>query len=107
LMGDRLGTEFGIISVTLDPSVDTPEKLREWASRFGARPGWTFVTGAEKDIVQVLTQLIGQVNLVKDLHAAFVVVGDERQGTWQQVEGQVEPQEIFELMQGLRAGKQL
>src|SRR5262245_60823153 len=34
-----------LISVSVDPITDTPERLRDFAARFGAGPGWTFVTG--------------------------------------------------------------
>lgn len=43
LLGDKLGREIHFISVTRDPLADTPERLREFAARFGSRPGWTFV----------------------------------------------------------------
>lgn len=43
LLGDRLGRDVHFISVTRDPVADTPARLREFAARFGSRPGWTFV----------------------------------------------------------------
>ncbi len=46
-LDDRLGREVSMISVSVDPMVDRPERLKEWAARFHARPGWTFVTAAE------------------------------------------------------------
>jgi cytochrome oxidase Cu insertion factor (SCO1/SenC/PrrC family) len=46
-LDDRLGREVSLISVSVDPMVDRPERLKQWAGRFGARPGWTFVTAAE------------------------------------------------------------
>jgi len=43
-----------MISVTIDPEHDTPAKLREYAQRFQASTGWTFLTGDREDIVAVL-----------------------------------------------------
>ncbi len=43
LLGDKLGRDVHFISVTRDPVADTPERLREFAARFGDRKGWTFV----------------------------------------------------------------
>jgi len=43
-----------MISVTIDPEHDTPAKLREYAQRFKASTGWTFLTGHREDIVAVL-----------------------------------------------------
>jgi protein SCO1 len=44
-LGDRLGREVFIYSITLDPEHDTPAVLKEYARTHGAKPGWTFLTG--------------------------------------------------------------
>jgi protein SCO1/2 len=43
-----------MISISIDPEHDTPAKLQEYAQRFQARAGWTFLTGDRNDIVVVL-----------------------------------------------------
>jgi cytochrome oxidase Cu insertion factor (SCO1/SenC/PrrC family) len=43
LLGDKLGRDIYMISVTRDPFNDTPERLAAFASRFGNPNGWTFV----------------------------------------------------------------
>ncbi len=45
--------EVRMISVSIDPEYDTPERLREYAERFGAGPQWQFLTGDIDDIVAV------------------------------------------------------
>ena len=35
-----------MISVSIDPEQDTPERLAEYAARFGAGPQWQFYTGS-------------------------------------------------------------
>jgi protein SCO1/2 len=50
---DALGDDLGrvrMISITIDPEHDTPERLREYARRFRARPQWRFLTGRAGDI---------------------------------------------------------
>lgn len=43
---DRRAESIKIISITVDPAHDTPEKLAAYAERFGARPDkWRFLTG--------------------------------------------------------------
>lgn len=43
---DRRAESIKLISITVDPAYDTPEKLTEYAVRFGARPDkWRFLTG--------------------------------------------------------------
>src|SRR6185369_15832656 len=38
-------SDVKLISISVDPTVDTPERLRDFAEKFKAGPGWTFVTG--------------------------------------------------------------
>jgi protein SCO1/2 len=52
----ELGLESGdvrMISVSIDPEYDTPERLREYAKRYGAGPQWQFLTGDPDDIAAV------------------------------------------------------
>jgi protein SCO1/2 len=52
----RLGAELArvrMISITIDPEQDTPERLREYARRFKAGRQWLFLTGDLEDIVAV------------------------------------------------------
>ncbi len=44
----RLGSErdeVHLVSISIDPEQDTPERLREYAQRFGAGPEWQHYTG--------------------------------------------------------------
>jgi protein SCO1 len=50
----KLGTEstqVHLMSISIDPEQDTPARLREYAKRFDAGPGWTFYTGTEAAII--------------------------------------------------------
>jgi protein SCO1/2 len=52
----RLGPDrenVRMISISIDPEHDTPERLRAYASRHGAGPQWRFLTGDAADIVAV------------------------------------------------------
>src|SRR6266545_1630807 len=55
----RLGNDSDVqlISVTIDPGMDTPERLKRWSERFHARPGWTLVTGPRADVERLLRAL--------------------------------------------------
>ena len=49
-MGNRVGRDFFMYSITVDPQHDTPAVLREYATSFGVKPGWLFLTGRLEDI---------------------------------------------------------
>src|SRR5512137_3231696 len=44
-LGDRLGKDVTMISVTVDPARDTPARLKAYAKKWKARPGWVWLTG--------------------------------------------------------------
>lgn len=37
--------DFAMVSISIDPRTDTPERLTEFANRYGAQKGWAFLTG--------------------------------------------------------------
>src|SRR5689334_17151224 len=48
------GLAVQLISISVDPTTDTPERLRDFAAKFKAEPGWAFVTGDKAQIDSVL-----------------------------------------------------
>lgn len=77
-LGDRVGRDLFIYSITLDPEHDTPELLKAYAQRFRAGPGWLFLTGTREDIDAVRFKL-GQ-RRKKEQHTNIVLLGNK--GTW-------------------------
>jgi protein SCO1/2 len=51
-LGDA-SQEVKMISISIDPEFDTPEKLRDYADRFDAGPQWQFLTGEVDNIVSI------------------------------------------------------
>jgi protein SCO1/2 len=42
----KLGPDFHLVSISVDPARDTPDRLAAYATRFGANPlAWSFLTG--------------------------------------------------------------
>jgi protein SCO1 len=53
-LGERLGKEVMLLSVTIDPRRDTPEVLKAYAQRYQANlDGWKFLTGSTRNILLV------------------------------------------------------
>ena len=85
VLGERVGRDVHLYSISIDPQRDTPEVLKEYAEKFGA--DWTFLTGRPEDIRLVMKKLA----LIRDRdnptsreshHAAYLIVGDESAGQW-------------------------
>ena len=54
-LGSDFDTRYAFVAITVDPSNDTPARLRTYAAAFGAEtPGWHFLTGAPSDISAVV-----------------------------------------------------
>ena len=45
ILGPRMGQDIHMVSVTLQPELETPEILRDYVGLWDIRPGWTFLTG--------------------------------------------------------------
>jgi len=58
-LGERVGNEVYLISISVDPTVDTPERLKDFARKNGAKPGWFFLTG-DKTNVDFALHKVGQ-----------------------------------------------
>jgi cytochrome oxidase Cu insertion factor (SCO1/SenC/PrrC family) len=80
-LGDRLGKDVVMISLTVDPATDTAAALAEYATRVGARPGWYFLTGDPGDLARVQSRL-GQHVENREAHTSVMIVGNEATGLW-------------------------
>jgi protein SCO1/2 len=50
----QMGTDLILLSVTLDPRHDTPERLLRYATIYSAKPeAWRFLTGSEEAVAAV------------------------------------------------------
>ena len=81
LLGDRVGRDIFIYSITLDPEHDTPEALKAYAEKYGAGPGWLFLTGKPEDIYIVRMKL-GERREDKEEHQNIVRIGNGTIGQW-------------------------
>jgi protein SCO1 len=101
LLGDRVGREIFMLSISLKPETDTPAVLRHYAEMHGARPGWTFLTGEPADVEQ-LRRRLGFTNpdsrVDKDVtqHIGNVRYGNEPLMLWGACPGQASPDWIAE-----------
>jgi protein SCO1/2 len=53
LLGDQVGRQIYMYSITLKPEQDTLDVVRTYRTALGAAPGWTFFTGKTEDIDKI------------------------------------------------------
>ncbi|WP_237062798.1 SCO family protein [Loktanella sp. M215] len=82
-LGDRVGRDIFIYSISLDPVNDTPEKLRAFAAGFGIEPGlgWTFLTGDPADIDVIRRKLGERGDNLYD-HRSDMLIGNADRDFW-------------------------
>jgi protein SCO1/2 len=101
-LGERAGRDVHLISVSVDPATDTPERLKAWSQKFGAGPGWTLVTGDRENITKLLKAL-GVYTASITEHSPLVLVGTEPARRWTRAYGLAAPARLAELIDHLAA----
>jgi cytochrome oxidase Cu insertion factor (SCO1/SenC/PrrC family) len=86
-----------LISISVDPVVDTPERLQDYAKKFKAEPGWTFVTGDKAEIDSLL-QALGVAVTNKNDHTPMVLIGSDVADQWTRTYGLTSPAKIVDLI---------
>lgn len=97
LLGDRLGKDINLISISTDPVTDTPERLKTWSKMFSAKPGWTLVTGRKADIDKLMTALVGYI-VDKGTHDPIVLLGNQDKGRWVTAFGLASPERLVKML---------
>ncbi len=105
---DATGSTTKLISVTVDPLVDTPERLSSWVGRFrGDNPSdgdrWTLVTGDKREIDRLLKSL-RVFTPDKIDHAPIVLLGDTRSGRWLRANALAPPEQLITGLESLAPG---
>jgi protein SCO1 len=80
-LGDHAGRDVFMISISVDPEHDTPAVLKEYAERYRARAGWTFLTGKAADI-ELIQRGLGAYPTDGTAHTGMAIYGNETSGSW-------------------------
>ncbi|HYY41720.1 MAG TPA: SCO family protein [Pyrinomonadaceae bacterium] len=103
-LGERAGRDVRLISISVDPVTDTPERLKAWGAKFHAGPGWTFVTGAKPQIDELLRALGGAVARRED-HSPVVLIGNDARGQWTRTYGLAKPSQLVQIINAAAEGR--
>ena len=99
-LSDRLGKDARIISISVDPEVDTPAELKAFSKKFHARPGWYFLTGS-KESVEFILKKLGQFVEDKNDHYNIFIIGNERTGLWKKAFGLAKSEDIVKVVESV------
>jgi protein SCO1/2 len=97
-LGERLGKDAFLVSMSVDPETDTPVRLKEYSRRFHARPGWIFLTGKKENVDWALYKL-GQYVETKDGHSTIMIIGNEPKGLWKKAFGLAKADELMKIVE--------
>ena len=81
-LGDRIGRDIFLYSISLDPEHDTPAVLKKYAQAFHAGPGWLFLTGKPEDIA-VARYKLGERGKGLTDHRNDAMAGNGATGEWE------------------------
>ena len=93
-----------LITISVDPTEDTPERLHAFAEKFKAEPGWTFVTGDKTEIDSLLKGL-GAFVTDKNDHTAMIMIGNDNVNYWTRAYGLSPPSTLVDLIAGTASRK--
>jgi len=99
-LGDRVGRDVFLVSLTVDPETDTPARLKEYSQKFHAGAGWTFLTGKKENLDWALYKL-GQYVEKKDDHTTVLIIGNEPTGLWKKAFGMANVAELVAVVQSV------
>jgi protein SCO1/2 len=103
-LGERVGRDVALVSMTVDPVRDTPSKLREYAQARGAGPGWSWLTGSASAVNETLKGLGTWTPDFED-HPVVMMVGDGRSGKWTRYYGFADPAALVAQVESLTAAR--
>ena len=99
-LGNHVGKEVHIISISVDPTMDTPPRLKEYAKKLNARQGWYFLTGDKENVDFALRKLGGYVDDKQD-HTNIFIIGNERTGLWKKAFGLAKSEELIKVVESV------
>lgn len=100
MLGDRIGRDVFMYSITLQPELDTPNGLKRYVEQHNIKSGWKFLTGAPEDIELVRYRLgfydrDENIDNIKENHTGMIRIGYDTLNRWSMAPALAEPQQIM------------
>lgn len=99
-LGEHMGREVNFISISVDPTVDTPTNLKAYAKKLNAGPGWYFLTG-DKENVDFALKKLGQFVDDKNDHLNIFIIANVPTGLWKKAFGLAQDVELLKVVESV------
>lgn len=103
-LGDQVGDDVMLVSMSVDPVRDTPQRMKAYSAKHRAGDGWLWLTGAKPVVDEVLVGVGAYTTNFED-HPTMVLIGDGRTGVWKRLFGFPNPDRIVSVVNDLRAAR--
>ena len=103
-LGDRVGKDVFLVSISVDPETDTPAVIKEYSKKFHAREGWMFLTGKKENVDWALYK-VGQYVEDKQDHTTVIIIGNEATGLWKKAMGMAKPADLIQIVESVANDK--
>lgn len=103
-LGERAGRDVRLVSLSVDPLRDTPQRLREYAAAYQPGPGWFWLTGTLPAVTATLKGL-GAWAADFENHPPSILVGDGRSAQWTRFYGFTDPALLLAKVEELGAAR--
>jgi protein SCO1 len=112
ILGDRVGRDIFMYSLTLKPEEDDPDTLAKYARQHKIAPGWTFLTGSGADLEQLRRKLgftdpDPALDAIRSQHTGMVKFGHVPTQRWAACPGQLKPELIALAIEKLVPGSRI
>jgi len=98
--------DYRLISISIDPEYDTPDRLTEYATRHRADDGdWHFLTGAHRDIVRV-QRAFDAYRGSKMNHEPATYIWRRGQTEWTRLSGLATPRQLLTTLDAMSAASE-
>ena len=100
-IAEDLGKDIVLITISIDPDTDIPQRLKAHAEKLGTKPGWIFLTGEKADITKILRGFeVFSTDILSHPPSVFVLDGQKKE--WHRLYGFPSGKSIVSLIQELQ-----
>lgn len=96
-LSKRLGRDLILISISVDPEHDTPERMKAWGKKFKVGSGWVLLSGNKAETEELLKSL-GLFAPGSQRHQTTVLIGNRNTG-WIRASGFASEEKLHKMVE--------